>query len=533
MQGGHERAWAEALAQEHAHQQELLAAFRGELGAFARECSAALTALDAYCAGIGIAEVLDAARTGHRHAALVLDVSRRLPGLAPATVAVDDELTDLYAGLAEGGDAPPRLVSHAGEVLRAAPKRTDRELLRAVVDAGGVRSRIEQLIGPAPVAALTALAPLARRLPGLATIDGGEAGPAGKDLLRALEATAELTAAEGLAAVSDAASLAASVHTAVEHVQGAARAVEEGRLEQVLAQARLQLERDLGELRAVLAAAGDAPPEWLTARRAELEALTEEVREKRERIERTRRALAALLPHLQAVSRALATVEKLQALEGRLDPRLGAGAEAARLTLLLDLSGLLGAIVPGGPQHGPRPRSRGHGRTRWLVAAALAVVAAAGIAIAVATSGGSEEPAAVSTSPPPPPATTTQASVPTPAPPPAPEVSAVEAVFDEGQRATFYSVAVSARRQGEPTYAWHLTPPADDPGCNRFAPVPGSPGRAVWHHADTDGCSHAGSEHAGTVTVTITTSAWKCTATFEGTETRTGPPPQRCRQLPS
>jgi len=199
--------------------------------------------------------------------------------------------------------------------------------------------------------------------------------------------------------------------------------------------------------------------------------------------------------------------------------------------LLLDLSLLLEAIVPAAAQPAGRG-SRDGGRTRWVVAAALTLVAGAGVAIALAVGGGSEKQAAESTSPPPPPATTTQTSVPSPAPPPAPSVSAVEAVFDEGQRATFYLVAVRATRQGTPTYTWSLAPPADDPGCNRFEAVPGSPERAVWHHADTDGCSHAGAEHPGTVTVTITTSAWECTATFEGTETRTGPRPQRCRQLP-
>lgn len=525
MQGGHERAWSEALAQEHAHQQELLAAFRGELGAFARECAAALTALDTYVVGIGIADVLDAAKAGHRHAALVLDLGRRLPGLAPTTRAGDDEAAGVYTGLAAGGDVPPRLVSHAAELLRGSPKRTDRELLRAVVDAAGVRSRIEQALGPAPVAALTALAPLARRLPGLATV--GENEPARADLAQVLEATARLTAAEGLAAASDAASLAASLHATVEHVRGAARAVEEGKLEQVLAQARLQLERDLDELGAVLTAAGDAPAEWKTARRAEFEALTEEVREKLERLEKTRRALAVLLPHLQTVTRAVATVERLQALEGRLDPGLGAGAEAARLLLLLDLSALLAAIVPAGTSPGSA-RSPSRGRTRWLVAAAVGLVAAAGVVIAFAVSGGSEKQAAPTTSPPP---TTSPQTTAPPSPPPAPKVSPVKAEFVEGQKATFYAVAVRATRQGAPTYAWHLSPPADDPGCNRFGPVPGSPARAVWHHADTDGCSHTGTEHLGTVTVTITTTVWRCTATFVGTLTRTGTPPQRCVQI--
>lgn len=40
----HEQAWAEALAEEHGHQQELLATLRNELGTFARECASALTA---------------------------------------------------------------------------------------------------------------------------------------------------------------------------------------------------------------------------------------------------------------------------------------------------------------------------------------------------------------------------------------------------------------------------------------------------------------------------------------------------------
>src|SRR3990170_3602469 len=128
-QSPHERAWAEALAQEHAHQHELLAVFRGELGAFARECAVALAALDSCVAGLGgLADAVDTARTGYEHATLVLDVSRRLPGLAPTTAAADDELAGLYAGLAEGGDVPSRLVSHAAELPPAAPKRSDRGL---------------------------------------------------------------------------------------------------------------------------------------------------------------------------------------------------------------------------------------------------------------------------------------------------------------------------------------------------------------------------------------------------------------------
>ena len=120
-------------------------------------------------------------------------------------------------------------------------------------------------------------------------------------------------------------------------------------------------------------------------------------------------------------------------------------------------------------------------------------------------------------------------SVATPvAKPSAPKVSPVQAVFVETQRATFYAVAVAAPGQGPVSYAWRLTPPKDNPGCNNFAPVPDSPSKSVWHHADTDGCAHTGFQHNGTVTVVVTTTAWRCVATFFGTLTKSGPPAQRC-----
>jgi hypothetical protein len=64
--------------------------------------------------------------------------------------------------------------------------------------------------------------------------------------------------------------------------------------------------------------------------------------------------------------------------------------------------------------------------------------------------------------------------------------------------------------------------------------VRGKPNEAVWHHADTDGCNHTTmgpAGHPGTVTVTVKTNAWSCTATFFGTNTDQGPPARRCRRL--
>jgi hypothetical protein len=100
-----------------------------------------------------------------------------------------------------------------------------------------------------------------------------------------------------------------------------------------------------------------------------------------------------------------------------------------------------------------------------------------------------------------------------------------------GNAATSYTVAVSATGQVEPTYAWKLTPPADEPDCDEFGPVPGEPERAVWRHSAADGCTRAGSDHDGTVTVVVTTDAWECTASFTGSGTATGPPVERCRTL--
>jgi hypothetical protein len=510
----HEQAWAEALATEHTHQRELLAAFRGELGAFARECAAALIALDSYVTGLaGVVDVMDAARTGLKHADLVLDIARRL--------SPNETDAELYEHLGGDGDLRPQLVDRARSVLRATPRRTDRELLKAVVDAAGVRSRIEQIVGPAPLVALNALRPLARRLPGLATIDPKENETARIDLAQALEQTSQLASVEGEGVVADAAALVSSLHTTVQHVQGAARAVGEGRLEQVVAEARALLQGDLDTLRAVLP---EAPADWRASRQVELDALTAEVHEKLERIERTRRALAAFLPHLQTIVRTLSTLERFQAVEGRFDGRLRAGAEAARAFLLLGVGSIWSTAVPTAASAPAAPARRSVDK-RLLVGAAL-VVLLIGVGVALAVGGGSKKKAAAVVLP----TTTNKVSVSVAAPvatPKAPKVSPVQATFVEAQRATFYAVNVAAPGQTV-TYAWRLTPPKDNPTCTKFAPVPGSPNKAVWHHADTDSCAHTGFQHNGTVTVVVTTPAWRCAATFFGTLTKSGPPAQRC-----
>ncbi len=74
-----------------------------------------------------------------------------------------------------------------------------------------------------------------------------------------------------------------------------------------------------------------------------------------------------------------------------------------------------------------------------------------------------------------------------------------------------------------------MVPPKGNPGCNHFAPVPGSPNEAVWHHANTDGYTDNGIQHLGTVYVTVTTADWVCTQRFFGTLTRVGSSAQICK----
>lgn len=472
----HEREWAVTLAREQAHQRELLAVFSGELGAFARECAAALAALDVYI----------------------------------------DDLAQLA-----GAGAPHKAWQHAKAAYDHGARAA--EVARRV----RTKTTIVHAESPAASAAVEALGPLDR----WESLAGVDLARAGRELANALEGAPLLQLAGRLTGlpVAEATELADALRDAAAHLGSTAETVEQGRLPDEVARVGALLRADLEELRGLLDAGG--PADRQAARGAELAELREEVREKLERIERTRRLLGMLLPRLRAVARALGEAEKLQrAQEGELDPRPAATADAARLWLLLEISLLRGTAVAPTAAH----RARRRPRTRWVVAAALVVAGGAGAAIGLSLGGGSEK-AAV---PPPPPTSAPAPAAPTP-PPPSPKprpkpppqppvVSPVKAVFVEGQRATFYSAAAATTERA--TYSWRLTPPRDDPDCTKFAVVAGKPNEAVWHHADTDGCSHFGSQHLGVATVTITTPHWQCTAQFLGTLTRTGPPPQSCRR---
>lgn len=515
MPAGHEQAWSDALAQEHLHQRELLATLRGELGTFARECASALTALDAYVGLAGVTEILTGAQTSVAHARLALEVGRRVHR------SEDPELVDLYAAVAGDEDVPPRLVRHASELVASGPKRTDRQLLEAVVTASGARAQIEQLIGPAPAAALAAMKPLVRWI--RAEDRRALVKSAGGDLAQVLGATAELGAGAESAAAGEAAALGQSLRDAAEHLEGAAKSVREGKLASVLAESRAKLQADLDALRAIHENAHEAPEEWRAARKAEHAELTDEVHDKLEKIERIRGILFRLLPNLQAVTRALGVVQKLHALEGRLEPAPAAGVAAAQASLVLDLGALWEGALPG-QAAAPRVR-RLSKRVRWAGSAVVLVaVAAVGIALA---GGGSNKPKPVITETTPAVAApTTTATVATVGA--KPTVLPVAARFDPNQRATFYTVSIEQGGEQVTGYHWSLATPPGNPTCNKFAPAPGKPNEAVWHHADTDGCTHNGIQHDGTVHVTVVTAHWSCAESFFGTLTHTGSPNVQC-----
>ena len=95
-----------------------------------------------------------------------------------------------------------------------------------------------------------------------------------------------------------------------------------------------------------------------------------------------------------------------------------------------------------------------------------------------------------------------------------------------------------ARELADPTRDHDV---AEQPDAERGEDEPESgPGKddwiaeAVWHHAATDGCSHAGRQHNGTVTLTLVQRIneaklrvlikWTCTATYFGTLDGEGAP---------
>ena len=114
-----------------------------------------------------------------------------------------------------------------------------------------------------------------------------------------------------------------------------------------------------------------------------------------------------------------------------------------------------------------------------------------------------------------------------------PSITAIEATFDDPLRTTFYDVSLLTPAGPTTNWQWFFEPPEDDKSCNRFEVVSETQtiSRAAWHHADTDGCHHAGTEHNGTISVLADNGGWGCMAEITGTRTHLGPSTPPCRKL--
>ena len=149
-------------------------------------------------------------------------------------------------------------------------------------------------------------------------------------------------------------------------------------------------------------------------------------------------------------------------------------------------------------------------RRTWVIAAVIAALVAGGTALGLSLGGGNDN---------------AVASTPVKAPTvPAPKVSPIRATFVEARETTFYRLTV--RTPEKVTYSWGLAAPKDDPSCNDFEVL--KPGLAAWHHGGDQGCSHASTQHEGTVSVVVSTPDWICRASFFGTLTGTGDLPELC-----
>lgn len=110
--------------------------------------------------------------------------------------------------------------------------------------------------------------------------------------------------------------------------------------------------------------------------------------------------------------------------------------------------------------------------------------------------------------------------------PPRLRVSPIAANFVQAEFATHYDVLV-ANAAKPVTYAWKLTPPTVDPGCDNRGRPTSSADEFVWVHGDQHGCDHTKQGpkgHLGTVTVTVSDGVWACTLSYFGTETGAGSP---------
>ena len=122
-------------------------------------------------------------------------------------------------------------------------------------------------------------------------------------------------------------------------------------------------------------------------------------------------------------------------------------------------------------------------------------------------------------------------SAPSVAPSGTPTLSPIQAVFTDALYHTVYNESATGTGLA---YAWTVRMSADPHCAAGFQGNAPSANQATWTHADitTGGpCDHTyyGAQgHPGTVTVVVTSALWRCSATYVGTLTGTGPAPAAC-----
>jgi hypothetical protein len=102
-----------------------------------------------------------------------------------------------------------------------------------------------------------------------------------------------------------------------------------------------------------------------------------------------------------------------------------------------------------------------------------------------------------------------------------PVLSPIHGSFVVGEKATHYTATLTPAVN--PTYVWSFVKSIDEPNCIKTEIVNG--GRElIFHHADTDGCTHPTPVHNVTIGLTVTDNGYACTATIFGSEGPGTPP---------
>jgi hypothetical protein len=114
------------------------------------------------------------------------------------------------------------------------------------------------------------------------------------------------------------------------------------------------------------------------------------------------------------------------------------------------------------------------------------------------------------------------------------EVSPITATFNSEEKATHYAATItSGTKPPAGSFVWKLEVPTDDPTCKTFeaeatlrqgADATMWEARAVWKHAETDGCHHETLQHNGTVSLTVKLPPTTCVVSYLGTSPNTGAP---------